>query len=97
MGMVIDVSRARKALKGIEKGLSKAEIEDYSGYSRSVIDKICKDPELYRQKVEKQEEKLKKELEGTEDFKEAWQKEFARDWEEITGTLQMYMNKSEEN
>ena len=48
------------------------------------------------QYTEKQEEKLKKELEGTEDFKESWQKEFARDWEEITGILQMYMYKPED-
>lgn len=81
MGMQVDIYRTEKCLKGIEHGMTKKELVEYSGYGIKTVKAIQENPERYKILLEKA--KAKK----NEEYIPAYAEMFAYEWNRATSQI----------
>lgn len=88
MGMTVNIPLAKKVLYGITCGYNNRKIQEITGFTLNYIQKIRRDPEKYRQAIQRQEER-EENIEKSGDNL-SYKKCFAAEWERAVNRIRRY-------
>ena len=81
MGMQVDIYRTEKCLKGIERGMTKKELVEYSGYGIKTVKAIQENPDKYKILLEKAKAK------ENEEYVPTYAEMFTYEWNRVTDQI----------
>lgn len=88
MGMTVNIPLAKKVLYGITCGYNNRKIQEITGFTLNYIQKIRRDPEKYKQAIQRQEEREEYIEKSGENL--SYKERFAAEWERVVNRIRRY-------